>query len=120
MKEEEIIRKCGTENPFTVPEGYFEQFTGKLMEQLSDEAPIAEDTERPVITLWQRVKPWFYLAAMFAGVIFSAKVFLGNSVGQTEPTAQTEGTLTDEEIDTMIEYAMVDDYTLYRYLTEAE
>ena len=27
MKEEdELLRKCGTKNPFTVPEGYFENF----------------------------------------------------------------------------------------------
>lgn len=119
MKEEEIIRKCGTENPFTVPEGYFEQFTERLMEQLPD-LPAAEEAETPVITLWQRVKPWFYLAAMFAGVIFSAKLFLQTAEGQADTVAQTEEQLTDEEIDTMMEYAMVDDYTLYRYLTEAE
>lgn len=120
MKEEEIIKKCGTESPFTVPEGYFEQFTEKLMGQLPDTTHNAEERDTPVISLWQRVKPWIYLAAMFSGVMFSAKVFLGTDAGQAESMAQTEEVLTDEEIDTMMEYAMVDDYTLYRYLTEAE
>lgn len=33
MKEEdELLRKCGTKNPFTVPEGYFENFSKELME----------------------------------------------------------------------------------------
>ena len=32
MKEEdELLRKCGTKNPFTVPEGYFENFSKELM-----------------------------------------------------------------------------------------
>ena len=31
MKEEdELLRKCGTKNPFTVPEGYFENFSKEL------------------------------------------------------------------------------------------
>ena len=35
MKEEdELLRKCGTKNPFTVPEGYFENFSKELMEKL--------------------------------------------------------------------------------------
>ena len=34
MKEEdELLRKCGTKNPFTVPEGYFENFSKELMEK---------------------------------------------------------------------------------------
>ena len=56
MKEEdELLRKCGTKNPFTVPEGYFENFSKELMDKLPEkEIPLSE----PVITTWQRVKPW--------------------------------------------------------------
>ena len=37
MKEEdELLRKCGTKNPFTVPEGYFENFSKELMEKLPE------------------------------------------------------------------------------------
>ena len=58
MKEEdELLRKCGTKNPFTVPEGYFENFSKELMEKLPEkEISLSE----PVITTWQRVKPWIY------------------------------------------------------------
>ena len=48
MKEEdELLRKCGTKNPFTVPEGYFENFSKELMEKLPEkEISLSE----PVIT----------------------------------------------------------------------
>lgn len=32
MKEEdELLKKCGTKNPFMVPEGYFDNFSKELM-----------------------------------------------------------------------------------------
>lgn len=37
MKEEnELRKKYGAPNPFTVPEGYFENLAGKVMEQLPE------------------------------------------------------------------------------------
>ncbi len=38
MKKEEtdLLKRCGTENPFTVPEGYFECFTEQLIEKLPE------------------------------------------------------------------------------------
>ena len=35
MKEEDkLLRKVGTTNPFTVPEGYFENLTSEVMNRL--------------------------------------------------------------------------------------
>ena len=52
-------------NPFKVPDGYFEGFTERMMNQLP-EKPV----ERPtVISLYDRVKPWLYMAAAFAGLV---------------------------------------------------
>ena len=31
----------------------------------------------PVITTWQRVKPWIYMTAMFCGLMLSVRVFVG-------------------------------------------
>ena len=38
MKKEEtdLLKRCGTENPFTVPEGYFANFTEQLMDKLPE------------------------------------------------------------------------------------
>lgn len=57
-KENKILRKAGTRNPFTVPEGYFENFTQELMSNLPEKEPLLPISEP---TLWQRVKPWVYM-----------------------------------------------------------
>ncbi|MCM1153109.1 MAG: hypothetical protein NC328_05600 [Muribaculum sp.] len=59
--------------PFKVPDGYFEQVAVKVMAELPDypEAPKAELNR----SLFQRMKPYLYLAAMFAGIWCMMKVF---------------------------------------------
>ena len=119
MKEEdELLRKCGTKNPFTVPEGYFENFSKELMEKLPEkEISLSE----PVITTWQRVKPWIYMTAMFCGLMLSVRVFVGRPKQDTPIfTAAEAAEFSDQYIETIMEHSMMDDYTLYQYLTEAD
>lgn len=121
MKKEEtdLLNRCGTENPFTVPEGYFERFTEQLMEKL----PEREAQPAPRLTLWTRVKPWVYMAAMFCGLMLSVRMFVGEK--QSQSPAAISGTtdfteVPDEYIDPIVNQTMMDDYTLYQYLTDAD
>ncbi|GHU79331.1 hypothetical protein FACS1894145_3240 [Bacteroidia bacterium] len=60
-------------DPFKVPERYFENFVPDLMAKLP-EHPV----EQPkVISLWDRVKPFVYMAAMFAGIALVVNLFTG-------------------------------------------
>ena len=114
-KEEKNLRKrCGSHNPYTVPEGYFEGFAARMMEQL----PEKEFREAPKVTTWQRVKPWVYMAAMFCGLMLSVRVFVGESP-KTDAETTDVSELADEYIDGIINETMMDDYTLYQYLTDA-
>lgn len=121
MKKEEtdLLKRCGTENPFTVPEGYFERFTEQLMEKL----PEREAQPAPKLTLWTRVKPWVYMAAMFCGLMLSVRMFVGEKQSQS-PAATSETTdfteVPDEYNDPIVNQTMMDDYTLYQYLTDAD
>lgn len=121
MKKEEtdLLKRCGTENPFTVPEGYFERFTEQLMEKL----PEREAQPASKLTLWTRVKPWVYMAAMFCGLMLSVRMFVGEKRSQS-PAATSETTdfteVPDEYIDPIVNQTMMDDYTLYQYLTDAD
>lgn len=121
MKKEEtdLLKRCGTENPFTVPESYFERFTEQLMEKL----PEREAQPAPKLTLWTRVKPWVYMAAMFCGLMLSVRMFVGEKQSQS-PAATSETTdfteVPDEYIDPIVNQTMMDDYTLYQYLTDAD
>ena len=121
MKKEEtdLLKRCGTENPFTVPEGYFERFTEQLMEKL----PEREAQPAPKLTLWTRVKPWVYMAAMFCGLMLSVRMFVGEKQSQS-PAATSETTdfteVPYEYIDPIVNQTIMDDYTLYQYLTDAD
>ena len=57
-----------------------------MMEQIPDDEPQFEDNK---VTMWDRVRPIFYLAAMFAGLglFFKAIVFL--TIPISCPTKQT-------------------------------
>lgn len=119
MKEEnELLKKYGTQNPFTVPEGYFENFTKELMNKLPEKERIAVPEE---ITTWQRIKPWIYMAAMFCGLMFTVRVVVGPPKQDTPifTAAETEQ-FSDEYMETILDHSMMDDYTLYQYLTEAD
>lgn len=53
-----------TKNPFKVPENYFETLNEEIMSRL----PEKEFVAAPPVTMWEKVKPWVYLAAMFIGI----------------------------------------------------
>ena len=117
-KEDNILRKAGTSNPFRVPDHYFENFTQELMTKLPEKEPMPLMSEP---TLWERVKPWLYMTAMFCGIMLSVKVFVGVPQKDEFPAiSQTEvERLPDEDWEIMIDCIMMDDYTLYQYLTDA-
>jgi hypothetical protein len=80
-------------NPFKTPEGYLEGLAGRVMSSL----PENPRREARVISLYDRVRPWLYLAAMFAGLFFLFKTLIhprGEDAlpeqplfGKTSPTA---------------------------------
>ena len=117
-KEDNILRKAGTSNPFRVPDHYFENFTQELMNKLPEKEPMPLMSEP---TFWERVKPWLYMTAMFCGIMLSVKVFVGEPQKDEFPAiSQTEmERLPDEDWEIMIDRIMMDDYTLYQYLTDA-
>lgn len=81
-KEQQLIDKYGRKSPFKVPDGYFESLPGRITASLPD----YPEAERPGdLSLWKRVRPYLYLAAMFAGIWWMMKVF--HSVSQTPDTS---------------------------------
>lgn len=119
MKEEkELFQKIGKENPFKVPEGYFENLTQQVMERLPEKEP--QPTQE--ISMWERVKPWAYMAAMFVGLMFTVQVFVGKQDRQTVPSENVSpvSDLSDEYLAPIINQTMLDDYELYQYLSDAD
>jgi hypothetical protein len=120
MKEEDkLLKKIGTENPFRVPEGYFEGFTSDLMSRLPEKEKT--DVHREPTT-WEKVRPWLYMAAMFIGAALIIRVASpGETVSngqQQQQIAADESDIEMEYIRTAIENTMMDDYSLYVYLSD--
>ena len=71
--------------------------------------------------MWERVKPWVYMVAMFCGLMFSIRVIVGEKPeNKTDYTIESISELPDEYIEPLMEQTMMDDYTLYQYLTDAD
>ncbi len=109
-KERDILKVAGKENPFKVPDGYFESVTSSIMDRL--EEPVVVKT--PVVTMWLRVRPYVYLAAMFIGITCMIRVYTGLTSGVNNKNSIVEQT-TDEYL-----LSSVDTYTFYEYLESAE
>ena len=123
MKEEDILlKKLGKENSFKVPDGYFENLTSEVMNKLPEKEKVAFK-EEPGST-WTRLKPLLYMAAMFVGAALIIRVAAtdhkpatADDVAVTE--VDTEVVVSDEMIDVAVDRAMLDDYSLYVYLSDA-
>lgn len=118
MKEEDnLLKKYGNVNPFTVPENYFDKFKNELMEKLPEKAPILPVKE---ISLWDRVKPWVYMAAMFCGLMLSVRILVGEpqTSFNSAQAEESEEIQQDKRLELIIDQAMMDDYELYTYLSE--
>ncbi len=121
MKEEDnILRKVGTENPFRVPEGYFEGLTSDIMNKLPEKEKVAFVQKEP--TMWDKVKPWIYMAAMFAGAALIIRVASSDrqEAPKTEYVAAEDADKEMQYINEVVDNSMLDDYSLYVYLTDVE
>lgn len=113
MKEEtKLIDKFGRKGPWTVPDGYFDSVRGEIISKL----PEYPEAQKPAeLSLWQRIKPYVYLAAMFAGIWCMMKVF-HNAAGSgslsldnpPEYIASYVGDMDSDELNLMLPASMSD------------
>ena len=114
MKKEEskILDKIGKESGFTVPENFFASFNAKLSSSLPD-VKITEE-EKP--TLWVRIRPFVYMAAMFAGIWVMMNIFtLGkkSSASIEQKEAQIpNGLLVPQNTEDFMDYEGYSEYDL--------
>lgn len=69
--EDKIRTRYGKETGFRVPDGYFEHVYMQIESRLPETAPSAKP--KPM-SLWQRIKPYVYMAAMFGGIWCTMKM----------------------------------------------
>lgn len=76
--KKDILDEARRRDGLTVPQGYFSDFAARMAESLphipyEDQESTAASLRRR--TMWQRWRPYVYMAAMFAGVWLMLKMF---------------------------------------------
>jgi len=79
-REKNTLNELMDRQPFRVPEGYFEGFTDKIMSRL----PEKPEPESEKISIYTRVKPFLYLAAMFVGAMIMINIIGKKKAGSPE------------------------------------
>ena len=120
MKEKRNLPLTDPQSGFRLPDGYFDTLTQRVMDCLpSDEASLSAAPQPEEITLWQRVRPWIYLAALFAGAAFIIRVASPSPQEKADRLAREESEAEEMEyINNALDGAMMDDYSLYVYLAD--
>lgn len=117
MKQEksEILDRIGKDSGFKTPEGYFDEFNSRMTAMLPD-VEITEVDEKP--SLWVTVRPYLYMAAMFAGVWCMMKVFTGfkqNISTEQRVSEIATGIYMDNNADEFIMSGGASDYDIMTY-----
>ena len=115
--------------PFSTPDGYFEELNRKIIGATSKAPATAATPVKKSIRLGMYAK-WLSVAAMLVFVCLIAFNGTGNkqTAGSTILAAGTEQTPADgteniaeeEFMDNLLDNYPIDDYTFYCYLTEYE
>lgn len=109
-KESDILEKAGRRDGMTVPEGFFESFA----EQMASRLPENPAAERPAVlrpkTTWQRLRPYVYMAAMFAGIWCMLKMFT-----MMTPSAGVDLSIENNKV---LSSALSDEHFIYDYIND--
>lgn len=121
-KEERYLRsRVGKQNPFRVPEGYFDDFAARMMENLP------EQDAKVAVTVSQRrprvLRMVLYAAACLCIAVLGSVIYWGKLSLQTTESGTAQATVhtvvsTDVYVDAVADYTMMDNSDIYAYLSE--
>lgn len=104
-------------NPFKVPENYFALLNEEIMSRLPEKEYVAP----PPVTLWDKVKPWVYMAAMFIGIYITVNYLTRDTDKKqliTEQSATNEIISESETVDNYWSTVNVTEEEFYQFLEE--
>ena len=120
MNEEKyLIERVGKENPFRVPEGYFDTLKAEVMARV-DASPLpaipAEKKKAKVV----RLRPIYYaVAASVCALFISVAAYVSFDRSSVDPTVQQAVAQQDpyDSFDAAADYIMVDNEAIYACLS---
>ena len=109
MNEEKYLEeRLAKRNPFRVPEGYFESFADRVMEQLPPQQQKAKRT---------LLRPWMYAAACLVVAVFCIAVYFSR-VDTPATSEMPQMAVTDTYMDEAADYVMIDNTDIYACLAD--
>ena len=120
MKEELYIQeKVGKRNPFRVPDGYFENLSAQVMQNLP------EQPKRRAKSVFMR--PVFYAAAGVCALLVAGAAWMWRPATdatsadavQAQVASQPQQDASGEYLDEAADYMMLDNHEIYSYLAES-
>ena len=123
MEEKYLIEKVGKENPFKVPEDYFDTLSSQIMAKVEAEGVAPRDIktakEKRAKTLWLR--PVLYAAASVCALFISVVAYQSYSDQGVAAPAQNvvanNQMMMDEYFDEAADYVMLDNQDIYACLS---
>ena len=121
IKEEKyLVDRFGKKQPFSVPEGYFDQFASQFMEQLPEREEEAVVVRLDSHSRWSTIRRWS-VAACLAIALAGAGMwaFQGESPKATAAAeaSQFAASNYNTAIDQAADYAMMDNGDIYAYVS---
>ena len=120
-KEDDIFKhQMGQENPFRVPEGYFEDLVSSISTRFLDEnqSDISLHPHR-------RIKLIGIAAASICAAIFGISVYFGRNEKQSTNASVQKEVLSIKasvynDIDRAVDYTMFDNEDIYAYVSDSD
>lgn len=105
--ENKIEMKFGRDTGYRVPDGYFDDIYSRIS---SAKGALPEAPAEKPLSRWHRMRPYIYLAAMFAGIWCMMKMFTmiqtdQNHVELDNPPAMLAEAISQPEAEAQLDYA---------------
>ncbi len=126
-KEQNNLDRFKGKNPFSVPDGYMKDLTANIMSQLPEKPHV----EAKKVSMTDHIRPWLYMAAVFAGLGLFFKAIVGfdseksqsdTLLVQSTDASETKAAILEAENEEYLEYleAQYTDYLLAEELGNYE
>lgn len=112
--KQDIFSKINRQSGETVPDGYFNDFRRRMKESLPErtwetEAPPQEEMRKRPFAVWNRIRPYAYMAAMFAGIWCMMNIFDISRQGRTDSVENSKLLLAALDNDSFVNDYIVSD-----------
>ena len=116
MKEDMMIENMSKQNPFSVPEGYFDTLASQIMAKVDEQAKPAKPAKRAKV-VWLR--PVLYAAASVCALFISVVAYQSHTEAPiaAPPVAVAESQSMDYSFDEAADYLMIDNQDIYACLS---